>query len=129
MDATDNTGEPPGPDHTEPDHAVTSGTERVGVNGSIAAALTRWVGSMLAVYLALIVVGGWMALATWGPLRRVDPYPFAFMLFLNNVVQLLLGLAILVGQRVLGAAADGRAEQTYLSTQAIFAEVSTPGQN
>ncbi|MFB8182745.1 DUF1003 domain-containing protein [Streptomyces sp. NPDC055966] len=103
---------------------VTVADERVGVNGAIAAALTRGVGSMPALYLALIVSGGWMALATWGPLHRVDPYPFGFLLFLNNVVQLVLCAVILVGQRVLGVAADRRAVQTYESAEAIFARVA-----
>ncbi len=65
-----------------------------------------------------------MALATWGPLRRVDPYPFAFLLFLNNVVQLVLCSVILVGQRVLGMAADRRAVQTYENAEEIFAQVA-----
>lgn len=98
--------------------------ERVGVNGQIAAALTRWVGSMWAVYLTLVVTGTWMALATWGPLRLADPYPFTFMLFLGNVAQLLLCFVIMVGQSVLGAAADRRSLQTYQNAEAIFAEVA-----
>jgi uncharacterized membrane protein len=103
---------------------VTIADEQVGVNGAIAAALTRWVGSMPALYLVLAIVGGYMTLATWGPLHRVDPYPFPFLLFLNNVVQLLLCLVILVGQRVLGMAADDRAVQTYENAEAIFAQVA-----
>jgi uncharacterized membrane protein len=98
--------------------------EQVGTNGAIAAALTRWVGSMPALYVALAIVGGWMALATWGPLHRFDPYPFPLLLFLNNVVQLVLCLAIMVGQRVLGMAADHRALQTYLDAEAIFVQVT-----
>jgi uncharacterized membrane protein len=98
--------------------------ERVGLNGKIAAALTRWVGSMWAVYLTLIVTGTWMALATWGPLHRLDPYPFMFMLFLGNVVQLLLCFVIMVGQSVLGAAADRRSLQTYQNAGAIFDRVA-----
>lgn len=98
--------------------------EQIGVNGAIAAALTRWVGSMPALYAALVIIGGWMALATWGPLHRVDPYPFPFLLFLDNVVQLVLCLVILVGQQVLGAAADSRAVQTYENAEAIFAQVA-----
>jgi uncharacterized membrane protein len=103
---------------------VTIADEQVGVNGAIAAALTRWVGSMPALYVVLAIVGGYMALATWGPLHRVDPYPFPFLLFLDNVVQLVLCLVILVGQRVLGAAADRRAVQTYENAEAIFAQVA-----
>ena len=59
-----------------------------------------------------------------GPLHRVDPYPFPFLLFLDNVVQLVLCLVILVGQRVLGAAADRRAVQTYEHAEAIFEQVA-----
>ncbi|MEU3454639.1 DUF1003 domain-containing protein [Micromonospora sp. NPDC006766] len=98
--------------------------EKVGVNDAVAAALTRWIGSMPALYVALVFVGGWMALATWGPLHQADPYPFAFLLFLNNVVQLVLCSVILVGQRVLGSAADRRAVQTYENAEAIFARVA-----
>ncbi|MFI9363024.1 DUF1003 domain-containing protein [Kitasatospora sp. NPDC053057] len=103
---------------------VAMADEQVGLNGAIAAALTRAVGSMPALYVALALVGGWMALATWGPLRAVDPYPFGFLLFLDNVVQLVLCLAILVGQRVLGQAADRRSVQTYENAEAIFAKVA-----
>jgi len=103
---------------------VTIADEQVGVNGAIAAALTRWVGSMTALYVVLAIVGGYMALAAWGPLHRADPYPFPFLLFLDNVVQLVLCLVILVGQRVLGAAADRRAVQTYENAEAIFAQVA-----
>jgi uncharacterized membrane protein len=65
-----------------------------------------------------------MALATWGPLHRLDHYPFSFLLFLNNVVQLALCLVILVGQRLLSAAADRRAVQTYEHAEAIFQQVT-----
>jgi uncharacterized membrane protein len=103
---------------------VTAAEQQVGLNGAIAAQLTRWVGSMWALYFALVIVGGWMTLATWGPLHPRDPYPFPFLLFLNNVVQLLLCLVILVGQRVLGMTADRRSLQTYQNAEAIFAQVS-----
>ncbi len=107
-----------------PQRPVTSADERVGLNAAIAAAVTRGVGSMPALYVVLVFVAGWMALATWGPLHRADPYPFPFLLFLNNVVQLVLCSVILVGQRVLGMAADRRAVQTYESAEAIFAQVA-----
>ncbi|MFG2040421.1 DUF1003 domain-containing protein [Dactylosporangium sp. NPDC048998] len=107
-----------------PQQPVSTAGEQIGVNGAIAAALTRWIGSMPALYVALVFVGGWMALATWGPLHRADPYPFAFLLFLNNVVQLVLCSVILVGQRVLGMAADRRAVETYENAEAIFARVA-----
>jgi uncharacterized membrane protein len=107
-----------------PQTPATNSREQAGVNSAIAVVLTRAVGSMPALYVALVFVGGWMALATWGPLRHLDPYPFAFLLFLNNVVQLVLCLVILVGQRLLGAAADHRAVQTYEHAEAIFQQVA-----
>jgi uncharacterized membrane protein len=106
-----------------PHTPATIADEQIGPNGVIAVALTRSVGSMPALYAALVIVGGWMALATWGPLHRLDPYPFRFLLFLDNVAQLALCLVILVGQRLLGAAADHRAVQTYENAEAIFEQV------
>jgi uncharacterized membrane protein len=103
---------------------VTVAGQRVGVNDAIAAALTRIIGSMPALYAVLVFVGAWIVLGTWGPLHSSDPYPFAFLLFLNNVVQLVLCSVILVGQRVLGLAADRRAVQTYENAEAIFARVA-----
>ena len=55
-------------------------------------------------------------------LIRFDPYPFAFLLFLGNVVQLLLMFVIMVGQQVIGAASDKRAVQTYKDAEAILHE-------
>jgi uncharacterized membrane protein len=106
-----------------PQTPATIADEQIGVNGVIAVALTRSVGSMPTLYTALVIVGGWMALATWGPLHQLDPYPFRFLLFLDNVAQLVLCLVILVGQRVLGVAADHRAVQTYENAEAIFEQV------
>ncbi|HUN37885.1 MAG TPA: DUF1003 domain-containing protein [Trebonia sp.] len=107
-----------------PQRPVTRADERVGLNAAIAAAVTRAVGSMPALYVTLVFVGTWMGLATWGPLRHVDAFPFPFLLFLNNVVQLVLCSVILVGQRVLGLAADRRAVQTYENAEEIFAQVA-----
>ena len=107
-----------------PQQPVAVADAQIGVNGAIAAALTRVVGSMPALYAVLVIFGVWMALATWGPLGTVDPYPFPFLLFLDNVVQLVLCLVILVGQRVLGVAADRRAVQTYENAEAIFEQVA-----
>ncbi len=98
--------------------------ENVELNDRIAAALTRWIGSMWAVYATLAVVTTWVLIGIWGPLRSIDPYPFAFMLFLANLVQLLLCFVILVGQRVLNRAADRRALQTYENAESIFQQVS-----
>src|SRR5215472_19344521 len=98
--------------------------EHVGFNGRLAAALTKAVGTMWVVYFTTTFVLVWMALATWGPLHRLDPYPFAFLLLLGNVTQLLLVFVILVGQQVLGRAADRRATRTYGDAETILDQVS-----
>jgi uncharacterized membrane protein len=107
-----------------PQAPATISDEQIGLNGAIAVGLTRGVGSMPALYASLVIIGAWMTLATWGPLHRVDPYPFPFLLFLNNVVQVVLCPVILVGQGVLGTAADRRAVQTYEHAEAIFEQVA-----
>lgn len=98
--------------------------EHIGFNGRLAAALTRAVGSMWVVYLTAAFVVAWTALATWGPLHHVDGYPFAFLLLLGNVTQLLLVFVILVGQQVLGRAADRRAALTFHDAESILSEVA-----
>ncbi len=59
--------------------------EHVGLNGRLAATITRNVGTMWAVYIAVFIQITWMVLATLGFWRFArDPYPFAFLLFLSN---------------------------------------------
>jgi|GEM_PF-389168 len=115
----------PAPDDDGPRQPAVLADERIGVNDAIAAALTRWVRSMPALYVVLVIFAAWMTAATWwGPLHRADPYPFPFLLFLDNVAQLVLCLVIMVGQRVLGKAADRRAVQTYENAEEIFRQVA-----
>ena len=89
--------------------------EHVGFNGRLGATITRRVGTMWAFYTAAAFMALWMILAglTFGPLHKIDPYPFAFLLFLGNIVQLLLMFVLMVGQQVLGAASDKRAVVTF----------------
>jgi hypothetical protein len=52
-----------------------------------------------------------------------DPYPWALMLLIfGGIMQMLLMIAIMVGQQVLGGAADKRAAQTYKDAEAILSE-------
>ena len=95
--------------------------EHIGFNGRLGAQITRAVGTMWAFYFAATFMAGWMLLAGTR-LITFDPYPFAFLLFMGNIVQLLLMFVIMVGQQVLGAAADKRAVQTYQDAEAILHE-------
>ena len=98
-----------------------SGEHRTGFNGRLGAAITRAVGTMWAFYFAALFMGVWMLLSRAGALK-FDPYPFAFLLFLGNIAQLLLMFVIMVGQNVLGQAADDRAVSTYHDAEAILHE-------
>jgi uncharacterized membrane protein len=95
--------------------------EQVGFNGRLGAIITKGVGTMWAFYTAALVMGGWMLLSLFKVIT-FDPFPFAFLLFLGNIVQLLLMFVIMVGQQVLGAASDKRAVQTYKDAEAILHE-------
>jgi uncharacterized membrane protein len=93
--------------------------EHIGLNGRIAAWTTTKIGSMWTVYGCAAFCAVWILLAETGPLS-FDAYPFPFLLFLGNVVQLLLIFIILLGQQVLGRASDKRAKQTYEDAEAIL---------
>ncbi len=111
------------PETPAPPHSPPQAPAHSSVNDTLAVWMTKKAGSMGAVYLSLILIGGWIALASLGPLRTADPYPFPFLLFLGNVVQLLLVFVILVGQGVLGRSTDLRATQTYDYAEAILRAV------
>jgi uncharacterized membrane protein len=74
---------------------------------------------MWTVYLCLAITVIWMVAGSRAVLG-FDPYPYPFLLFLGNVVQLLLIFIILLGQQVLGRTADKRAVQTYVDAEAVL---------
>ena len=64
--------------------------EHIGFNGWLAAGITKGFGSMWAFYVLVIWMFAWMFLATVGFwIFQYDKYPFTFLLFLSNLVQLL----------------------------------------
>ncbi len=95
--------------------------EQLGFNGRLAVFITGKFGSMAAFYFLVIWMFGWMILATlgWGYFRR-DQYPFTFLLFLSNLVQLFALPILAVGQQVLSRASDKQAEQTFKDAEAIL---------
>ncbi len=93
----------------------------IGLNGRVAAWITQRVGSMWAFYIATLFQFGWIGLSVIGVIR-FDPYPFAFLLFLSSLAQLIFMFIIMVGQEVLGRAGERRAQQTYLDAEAVLHE-------
>jgi uncharacterized membrane protein len=91
--------------------------EYVGFNGRLAAWITNRAGTMAAFYAAFVFQIGWIIA---GQTVGFDPYPYAFLLFLSSLTQLLLMFIIMVGQQVIGRTADKRAVQTYVDAEAVL---------
>ncbi len=91
--------------------------EQVGVNGKVALALTTIVGTMWCAYafalLALVALPG--AIEQGGTLPLIQWVSQTF-------IQLVMLSVIMVGQNILGKAADRRSEMTYQDADAILHE-------
>ncbi len=95
--------------------------ERVGFNQRLAVLITRYFGTMGMFYVLVLWMFGWMLLASAGfGFFRTDPYPFTFLLFLSNLVQLFALPILAVGQQVLSRAAERQAAQTFKDAEAIL---------
>lgn len=95
--------------------------EHLGLNGRLAVFITNKFGSMGTFYVLVIWMFGWTILSMAGFwLFQKDPYPFTFLLFLSNVVQLFALPILAVGQQILSRASDKQAEQTYKDAEAIL---------
>ncbi len=102
-------------------HPARVSAARTGFNDRLAAWITAKIGSMWTVYVCTAITVIWMVLGA-RELLGFDPYPYPFLLFLGNVVQLLLIFIILLGQQVLGRTADRRSEETYEDAEAILVD-------
>ena len=78
---------------------------------------------MYAVYFFILALSGWMLWQTFVDKHPFDPYPFAFLLFLGNIVQLLLMPLIMVGQNLQSRHAEIRAEEEYKTTQTSYQDI------
>lgn len=84
-----------------------------GINAKISYFLTGVYGSIWFVYFLVLATGGWMLLQSYLLRQPFDPYPFAFLLFLGNLIQLLGGPIIQVGQNSSMEHAELRAESDH----------------
>lgn len=105
--------------------AAEHAAEREGLNDRIGAITTAWVGTMYAFYLFAVLMAGWILWQGKLADKPFDPYPFAFLLFLGNIVQLLLMPLIMVGQNVQGRQAELRAIADYETNVKAEQEIET----
>ena len=90
-------------------------------NGRLAVYITSMFGTMTMFYILVLWMLGWMLCATIGlSYFRNDPYPFTFLLFLSNLVQLFALPILAVGQQILSRASGRQAEQTFKDAEAIL---------
>jgi|GEM_PF-980323 len=95
--------------------------ERQSFNQRLAVIITRGFGTMWAFYALVAWMLVWMTLATVGIwVFRNDRYPFPFLLFCSNLIQLWALPVLAVGQAVLGRKAELQADETYQSTLRIL---------
>lgn len=88
----------------------------------VALVITKAVGSMYAVYVFILFIFGWIIYELNDP-KPLDPFPFIFLLFMGNVVQLLLMPLIMVGQNLQGKHAETRAEEEFKTTETIYKDI------
>ena len=91
----------------------------------IALAITGAIGTMYAVYVFATFMAGWMLLQVVSGKAAFDPYPFAFLLFLGNIIQLLLMPLIMVGQNLQSRHAEARSEEEFRTVGKIFHDNET----
>ena len=97
--------------------------ESLKLQDKIALIITTAVGTMYAVYFFGLVMAGWIVWQTYFDKQPFDPFPFVFLLFLGNIVQLLLMPLIMVGQNVQGKHAKIRAEEEFRTTQSSYKDI------
>jgi uncharacterized membrane protein len=95
----------------------------LGIQDRIALVITSAIGTMYAVYFFAMWMGGWMLWQVRFAHKPFDPYPFAFLLFLGNIIQLLLMPLIMVGQNIQGKHAELRAEEEFNTTKSSYHDI------
>jgi len=97
--------------------------KQFGLQDKIALTITAAIGTMYAVYFFALFIAGWMFWQTYLTSTPFDPYPFIFLLFLGNIIQLLLMPLILVSQNIQGRHAEIRAEEEFKTTASIYKDI------
>jgi uncharacterized membrane protein len=107
----------------EPQNINVKHKSTLGMQDRIALIMTTGIGTMYAVYFFAVFMAGWMLWQTYFIHKPFDPFPFAFLLFLGNIVQLLLMPLIMVGQNIQGRHAEIRAEEEYKTTMTSYKDI------
>jgi uncharacterized membrane protein len=74
-------------------------------------------GAPITLFLAVVLQLVWVSV---GIATKMDPYPFAFLLTISNIIQLILIFILAVGQRQSSAHAELRAEHDHDSISRLL---------
>lgn len=97
--------------------------ERLNFQDKLALWITTGIGTMYAVYFFAVFMAGWVIWQTYFSSKPFDPYPFAFLLFIGNIIQLLLMPLIMVGQNIQGRHSEIRADEEYNTTVTSYKDI------
>jgi len=97
--------------------------DKLGLQDRIALLVTGAIGTMYAVYAFMLCIAGWMLWQGHLSQKPFDPFPFAFLLFLGNIVQLLLMPLIMVGQNIQAKHAELRSQHDFETDQKAEKEI------
>lgn len=90
----------------------------------VADAISGWFGSMRCFYTLIVWQLGWMALASVGAWWfAADKYPFAFLLFCSNLIQLLALPVLGVATNRADIKRSAKADADHTALTAIFEKV------
>ncbi|HUY40701.1 MAG TPA: DUF1003 domain-containing protein [Candidatus Dormibacteraeota bacterium] len=84
--------------------------DRLSVTERVCRRIADATGAPTALLLAILLQFGWIL---WGTLTHWDPYPFAFLLTISNILQLILIFVISVAQKQQTMHAEIRAEADH----------------
>ena len=115
---------PPKHERHKPENANEKQKQRLRFQDRIALVVTAAIGTMYAVYFFALFMAGWMLWQTYFYGSPFDPYPFVFLLFLGNIVQLLLMPLIMVGQNIQGRHSEIRADEAYQTTMTSYRDIT-----
>jgi len=116
--------DPPAHSRHTPHNSNQEHLQTLGIQDRIALVVTSAIGTMYAVYFFATFMAGWMIWQTHFAGHPFDPYPFAFLLFLGNIVQLLLMPLIMVGQNIQSRHASIRAEEEFRTTLSSYHDIT-----
>lgn len=95
--------------------------EKQGINDVLAEAITKAFGTMWAFYILVLWMVLWMLLAGldfW--LFKYDHYPYPFLLFCSNLIQLWALPVLAVGQRVIGRKQELQGNEQFNFTEKSY---------